>query len=182
MRSITNVYFVGIRFSKLYLSFKKIPNNHSELFHQYRNDRRQLNQWTNNGKKALKKNEWIIESLNRKKKKREVQISLHTSLPIPIELFNKVVLELFYQTEIFNSSVLDASGGLCLDWLIRYHTALSNTGLVALSTPYIDAFGAGVVITAAHTIYRGEAQNIHSADDGVVAVMGADFPLSYFHK
>ena len=42
--------------------------------------------------------------------------------------------------------------------------------------------GAGVVITAAHTIYRGEAQNIHSADDGVVAVMGADFPLSYFHK
>ena len=64
----------------------------------------------------------------------------------------------------------------------RYHTALSNTGLVALSTPYVDAFGAGVVITAAHTIYRGEVSNHHTTSDKVIGVMGADFPLSYFQK
>ncbi|KAL9960925.1 hypothetical protein ACROYT_G034433 [Oculina patagonica] len=63
-----------------------------------------------------------------------------------------------------------------------YHTALSNTGLVALSTPYIDAFGAGVVITAAHTIYRGEVNSQHNPNDKVIGVMGADFPLSYFQK
>ena len=70
----------------------------------------------------------------------------------------------------------------------RYHTALSNTGSVALSTPYIDAFGAGVVITAAHTLYRGETNSQHSTNDQVIGVMGADFPpiilskvsISYF--
>ena len=64
----------------------------------------------------------------------------------------------------------------------RYHTALSNTGFVALSTPYIDSFGAGVVITAAHTIYRGETNSQHTTNYKVVGVMGADFPLSYFQK
>ena len=64
----------------------------------------------------------------------------------------------------------------------RYHTALSNTGVVALSTPYIDAFGAGVVITAAHTIYRGEVNSQHNPNDKVIGVLGADFPLSYFQK
>jgi len=66
--------------------------------------------------------------------------------------------------------------------LFRYQTALSNKGLVALSTPYIDAFGAGVVITAAHTIYRGEINRPQSSNDKVIGVMGADFPLSYFQK
>ena len=66
--------------------------------------------------------------------------------------------------------------------LFRYHIALSNKGLVALSTPYIDALGAGVVITAAHTIYRGETNSQHTTNDKVIAVMGADFSLSYFQK
>ena len=64
----------------------------------------------------------------------------------------------------------------------RYHTALRNTGLVALSTPYIDALGTGTVITAAHTIYRGEANHQHTTNDQVIGVMGADIPLSYFQK
>jgi len=54
--------------------------------------------------------------------------------------------------------------------------------LVALSTPYVDAFGAGVVITASHTIHRGEINRHQSSNDKVIAVMGADFPLSYFQK
>ena len=71
---------------------------------------------------------------------------------------------------------------ICFYFYNRYHAALRNTGRVSLSTPYIDAFGSGVVITASHTIYRGEASHKHSANDQVIGVMGADFPLSYFHK
>lgn len=54
--------------------------------------------------------------------------------------------------------------------------------MVALSTPYIDAFGTGAVITASHTIYRGEPRHQHTTEDQVIGVLGADFPLSYFQK
>ncbi|KAL9960923.1 hypothetical protein ACROYT_G034431 [Oculina patagonica] len=64
----------------------------------------------------------------------------------------------------------------------KYHSALSNTGKVALSTPYIDAAGTGVVIAASHSIYRGEINSQHTTNDQVIGVMGADFPLSYFKK
>ncbi|XP_078384871.1 VWFA and cache domain-containing protein 1-like [Oculina patagonica] len=63
-----------------------------------------------------------------------------------------------------------------------YLSALSNTGKVALSTPYIDAAGTGVVIAASHSIYRGEKNSQHTTNDQVIGVMGADFPLSYFQK
>ncbi|KAJ7382935.1 hypothetical protein OS493_031711 [Desmophyllum pertusum] len=69
-----------------------------------------------------------------------------------------------------------------LSFLLRYHTAISNRGLVALTTPYMDAGGAGVVITAAHTLYYGKADHVHRANDQVMGVMGADFSLSYFHS
>ncbi|KAJ7382934.1 hypothetical protein OS493_031709 [Desmophyllum pertusum] len=63
-----------------------------------------------------------------------------------------------------------------------YHTAISNRGLVALTTPYMDAGGAGVVITAAHTLYYGKADHVHHTNDQVMGVMGADFSLVYFHR
>ncbi|KAL9960908.1 hypothetical protein ACROYT_G034416 [Oculina patagonica] len=63
-----------------------------------------------------------------------------------------------------------------------YLSAISNTGLIALSTPYIDAAGTGVVITASHSIYRGEINSQHTTNDQVIGVVGADFPLSYFRK
>ncbi|KAK2553968.1 VWFA and cache domain-containing protein 1 [Acropora cervicornis] len=63
-----------------------------------------------------------------------------------------------------------------------YHAAVSNTGLVAISTPYIDAFGTGAVITASHTLYHGEASRQHTTKDQIIGVLGADFPLSYFQK
>lgn len=53
---------------------------------------------------------------------------------------------------------------------------------MALTTPYVDAGGAGVVITAAHTLYYGKANHVHTTKDQVIGVMGADFLLSYFHK
>ena len=69
----------------------------------------------------------------------------------------------------------------------RYYTALANTGLIALTTPYLDVEnpddnGAGVVITAARSIYLGEPNHQHHTNDDVLGVMGADFPLTYFYR
>lgn len=66
-----------------------------------------------------------------------------------------------------------------------YYTALANTGLVSLTTPYLDASGpqgAGVVITAARSIFLGEPSYAHHTNDDVLGVMGADFPLTYFYS
>ncbi|XP_068714497.1 VWFA and cache domain-containing protein 1-like [Montipora foliosa] len=68
-----------------------------------------------------------------------------------------------------------------------YYTALANTGLVSLTTPYFDALssdiqGAGVVITAARSIFLGEPSYAHHTNDDVLGVMGADFPLTYFYS
>ena len=65
---------------------------------------------------------------------------------------------------------------------IRYYTALRHSGFLALTTPYLDATGAGVVITAARTLYRGESSRIHHTNDEVLGVMGADFLLAYFYR
>jgi len=63
-----------------------------------------------------------------------------------------------------------------------YYTALAHTGLLTLTTPYMDSGGAGVVITAGRALYRGEPSHIHHTNDEVLGVMGADFPLTYFHR
>lgn len=68
-----------------------------------------------------------------------------------------------------------------------YYAALANTGFVTLTTPYLDAGGptgegAGVVITAARSMYRGEFGHHHHTNDEVLGVMGADFPLTYFYR
>ena len=64
----------------------------------------------------------------------------------------------------------------------RYYTALRHSGFLTLTTPYLDATGAGVVITAARALYRGESSRSHQTTDEVLGVMGADFPLTYFYK
>ena len=58
----------------------------------------------------------------------------------------------------------------------RYHAAVSHSGYVTLTTPYLDMGGAGEVITAARSLYRGESS------DNVLGVMGADFPLRHFYR
>ena len=58
----------------------------------------------------------------------------------------------------------------------RYYAAVSNSGHLTLTTPYLDMGGAGEVITAARSLYHGESS------DNVLGVMGADFPLRHFHR
>ncbi|EDO46979.1 predicted protein [Nematostella vectensis] len=55
-----------------------------------------------------------------------------------------------------------------------YQGAIDNPGNNTLSTPYIDAFGAGLVITLSHTVTKGQGE--------VFGVMGADFTLRFFHR
>lgn len=66
--------------------------------------------------------------------------------------------------------------------VFRYRTALAHTGLLALTSPYVDSGGAGVVITAGRALYRGEPSHMHHTNDEVLGVMAADFPLTYFHR
>ena len=58
----------------------------------------------------------------------------------------------------------------------RYYAAVSRSGYLTLTTPYLDMGGAGEVITAARSLYRGES------NDNVLGVMGADFPLRHFYR
>jgi len=58
----------------------------------------------------------------------------------------------------------------------RYYTALSHSGLIVLTTPYLDVGGSGEVITMARTLYRQESP------ENVLGVVSADFTLRYFYK
>ncbi|XP_037070715.1 VWFA and cache domain-containing protein 1-like isoform X2 [Pollicipes pollicipes] len=89
-----------------------------------------------------------------------------------------------------SNGVLVAYPGLPLDswfeptrrsWYLR---ALEHPGRVVLSSPYLDAGGAGYIVTLSQTISRRH----HRKDDGrpqndtVVAVMGMDMTIGYFYQ
>eukprot|EP00050_Salpingoeca_kvevrii_P019384 m.85448 g.85448 ORF g.85448 m.85448 type:complete len:1229 (+) comp8386_c0_seq1:956-4642(+) len=52
-------------------------------------------------------------------------------------------------------------------WFLR---GIANEGALALSTPYVDANGAGVVVTMSEAVY-------HTGSDRLLAVLGMDFKL-----
>ncbi|PFX25481.1 VWFA and cache domain-containing protein 1 [Stylophora pistillata] len=60
-----------------------------------------------------------------------------------------------------------------------YNSAISNKGLITLTTPFMDADGAGPVISVVHSLYFGKRNN---TNDHVFGVTGADIPLSYFTR
>ncbi|KAK3767134.1 hypothetical protein RRG08_018006 [Elysia crispata] len=63
-----------------------------------------------------------------------------------------------------------------------YTRAMEYPGHVTLSAPYLDIGGAGYIVTISHTIYEGKPAAMHGPQDKVVAVMGMDITLGYFHK
>ncbi|XP_019730967.1 VWFA and cache domain-containing protein 1 [Hippocampus comes] len=60
-----------------------------------------------------------------------------------------------------------------------YQHAVANPGLITFTGPYLDAGGAGYVVTISHTIHASSSQ---MAPGYAVAVMGIDFTLRYFYK
>ncbi|CAC5416932.1 unnamed protein product [Mytilus coruscus] len=54
-----------------------------------------------------------------------------------------------------------------------WRETISHPGMIYITSPYQDAWGSGILLTLAHTIFkRGSNQ--------VTAVVGTDFPLQYF--
>ncbi|XP_071178164.1 VWFA and cache domain-containing protein 1-like isoform X2 [Mytilus edulis] len=49
----------------------------------------------------------------------------------------------------------------------------SHPGMIYITSPYRDAWGSGILLTLAHTIYKRDSNQ-------VTAVVGTDFPLQYF--
>lgn len=65
-------------------------------------------------------------------------------------------------------------------WFLK---AMQNPGKIVLTEPYLDAGGAGYIITIAHTIFEGKINALHSSErDLVVAVIALDVPYAFFYK
>ncbi|XP_071491032.1 VWFA and cache domain-containing protein 1-like [Diadema antillarum] len=63
-----------------------------------------------------------------------------------------------------------------------YKRALDNPGKITLSSPYLDAGGAGYIVTLSRVIFEGRSNGYHTETDHVVAVMGIDITLPYFYQ
>ncbi|KAL7286208.1 hypothetical protein TKK_0019506 [Trichogramma kaykai] len=99
---------------------------------------------------------------------------------------NKYIIQR-YVTSV-TSGVLEVYPGLVLDsdldpkrrgW---YYKAIQQPDRMILSPPYLDAGGAGYVITLSQVVHEGRSVGLHSSTDPVLAVMAVDFTLGYLSK
>lgn len=64
-----------------------------------------------------------------------------------------------------------------------FRKAVAHPGRIVATEPYLDAGGAGYIITIAHTIFEGKATALHNADkDLPIAVVALDVPYTFFYK
>ncbi|XP_073846645.1 VWFA and cache domain-containing protein CG16868 isoform X2 [Musca autumnalis] len=64
-----------------------------------------------------------------------------------------------------------------------YRKAIQNPGRLVVTEPYLDAAGAGYIITIAHTIFEGKSNALHSIErDQPVAIVAMDVPYAYLYK
>ncbi|XP_075165779.1 VWFA and cache domain-containing protein CG16868 [Haematobia irritans] len=64
-----------------------------------------------------------------------------------------------------------------------YRKAIQNPGKIVTTEPYLDAAGAGYIITIAHTIFEGKSNALHSIErDQPVAIVAMDVPYSYLYR
>ncbi len=59
---------------------------------------------------------------------------------------------------------------------------MNNKAKLTLTTPYLDAHGAGLLVDIVHSLYEGKSSGKHDANDKVVAVLGASFDIFKFHR
>lgn len=62
-----------------------------------------------------------------------------------------------------------------------YKRAIGNKDGTVISPAYIDAFGAGYVITLSHVVYEGRSSGHHKSTDYILGVMGIDIKMSNFY-
>ncbi|XP_020708779.2 VWFA and cache domain-containing protein 1 [Athalia rosae] len=82
--------------------------------------------------------------------------------------------------EVFPGSVLDT--GLDPKRRAWYGKALEHPGKVTLTSPYLDAGGAGYVVTFSYTIFEGRSATLHSSNDPVLAVVSMDVTMGYIAR
>ncbi|XP_069134341.1 VWFA and cache domain-containing protein 1-like [Argopecten irradians] len=58
----------------------------------------------------------------------------------------------------------------------------SQRGILTMTTPYVDAWGAGLMVTFSRAIYVGRQNGAHTDLDDVEGVLGYDVSLSYLHR
>lgn len=64
-----------------------------------------------------------------------------------------------------------------------FQKALQQPGKIITSEPYLDAGGAGYIITIAHTIFEAKPNALHSIEyDQPVAIVAIDLPYAYYYK
>lgn len=64
-----------------------------------------------------------------------------------------------------------------------YRKAIQNPGKIITTEPYLDAAGAGYIISIAHTIFEGKSNALHSIErDQPVAIVAIDVPYSFLYK
>ncbi|XP_017839507.1 VWFA and cache domain-containing protein CG16868 [Drosophila busckii] len=64
-----------------------------------------------------------------------------------------------------------------------FRQAMAQPGRIVSTAPYLDAGGAGYIITIAHTIFEGKAHALHSAQqDRPVAVVALDVPYAFYMR
>lgn len=64
-----------------------------------------------------------------------------------------------------------------------FRQAMAQPGRIVSTAPYLDAGGAGYIVTIAHTIFEGKAHALHSAQqDRPVAVVALDVPYAFYYR
>ncbi|CAD7012797.1 unnamed protein product [Ceratitis capitata] len=64
-----------------------------------------------------------------------------------------------------------------------FRKALQQPGKIITTEPYLDAGGAGYIITIAHTIFEGKSNALHSVErDQPVAIVALDLPYGYYYR
>ncbi|XP_012277119.1 VWFA and cache domain-containing protein 1 [Orussus abietinus] len=99
---------------------------------------------------------------------------------------NKFIIRRYIVSAV--SGVLEMYPGMVLDsgldpkrraW---YGKAMEHPGKIVLTTPYLDAGGAGYVVTLSHTVYEGRSVALHSSTDPLLAVMSMDITMGYISR
>ncbi|SPP72929.1 VWFA and cache domain-containing protein CG16868 [Drosophila guanche] len=64
-----------------------------------------------------------------------------------------------------------------------FRQAMAQPGKIVSTAPYLDAGGAGYIVTLAHTIFEGKAHALHSAQqDRPVGVVALDVPYAFYYR
>ncbi|XP_060655583.1 VWFA and cache domain-containing protein CG16868 [Drosophila nasuta] len=64
-----------------------------------------------------------------------------------------------------------------------FRQAMAQPGRIVSTAPYLDAGGAGYIVTIAHTIFEGKAHAMHSAQqDRPVGVVALDVPYAFYYR